>query len=53
MKYRGVVYDNDNNKFWKYTRAYSSGELAREYAIKIIKKFKIKNPKIIVTNWKG
>lgn len=50
MKYRGVVYDYDNEGFWKYTREYDCIELATEYANKIIKKFKVQNPKIMITN---
>jgi hypothetical protein len=47
--FRAIIYDKKNKSFWKYTRLYSEKKKCIELANSVVKKFKIKNPEVVIT----
>lgn len=47
MKYRAIVYGE--NHFWRFTRLHHTEAESRKGAERIIKKYGVKNPEIVIT----
>lgn len=51
MKYRAVIYCNIDKGFWRFTRLCDSIEIANTRANSIIKKYKVKSPNVVITEY--
>lgn len=49
MKFRAVVYDKENESFWKFSQLKSDPHEALSAGIKIAKKYRIEKPDIVIT----